>query len=914
MVLNEPIWSEFPLAIIVCVAIQYAGSRDVFDGIEFYLPQLAHMIIHLEVEWDDAILERFALVIAQQSVHFALQLNWILQGALQDYQPECYDEEGASPNPNYNPVFYLRCLKLLKNVERCVVYGKPRAQELHRLYEKGKITKNELAILEQADRRFNALQITAADDSMEPTERLDGWLYFTPPHKAGNTQPAQPKPAYRFLVLERQVLNVYSSKGGCSSKLKLDRAMSVEKSTIEPIDTHSIRVVTSKYSFEIKCGTQEEKNLWVRRLKEEAAVASLFQSHMAFAPLLSVVKSIDEAESEEMAATDRLKSDLTEAQRNRYEFFQAERVFVDNLTNIAEELRFNERAERKKLAPGKMEKLPIPPNVYLPLCNSSDIWRRVADKLADETRVFNTKERCPVVMHFVSKRGETSDAGVMHPNMDVAEYMHNHFDVVAETEVIELNESDDEAQASPAGESSNHMRQTRTPSNVWEEDHVDDDEGTGGPEDSANAATTSVTSPKGTVRMRGNQKVQRLLRESVVTLPNMLAKRLKPSNSKKRIVSVMDRQTEMQPMVVILEGNMPTRVGASSGAPSMDNADDGSVVSVEKSSVLYRDQILLGQLDEGDIDMESIKRATSIISGGESWAQKSAKMLERARKKSEELGEKCQLEISSCLAKSNDDLRQEVFVMQMIHYYKSVFAQAKLPIWLKTYRILSTSSSTGLLELLTDATSLDALKKSPGYPTEGGLRKYFETTYGGANSQAFKAAQTNFVQSLAGYALVSYLLGLKDRHNGNIMIDTRGHLIFIDFGFAMGMRPGHEFSFERAPFKLTKEYVEVMDGVGSECYKEFERLFVSGFEECRRNSQIALGLVEIMMYKSNYPCFSGWRYGKGRALTMFEERLMLRVPEPRVKAKALRLIRKSRQHFGTYLYDKFQLATNGYAM
>ena len=40
---------------------KYAGSRDVFDGIEFYLPQLAHMIIHLEVSWDDAILERFSL-------------------------------------------------------------------------------------------------------------------------------------------------------------------------------------------------------------------------------------------------------------------------------------------------------------------------------------------------------------------------------------------------------------------------------------------------------------------------------------------------------------------------------------------------------------------------------------------------------------------------------------------------------------------------------------------------------------------------------------------------------------------------------------------------------------------------------------------------------------------------------------
>lgn len=252
--------------------------------------------------------------------------------------------------------------------------------------------------------------------------------------------------------------------------------------------------------------------------------------------------------------------------------------------------------------------------------------------------------------------------------------------------------------------------------------------------------------------------------------------------------------------------------------------------------------------------------------------------------------------------------------MQMIHYYKSVFAQAKLPLWLKTYRILSTSCSTGLIELLTDATSLDGLKKSEGYPTEGGLRQYFEKVYGGPDSKTFKAAQTNFMQSLAGYAVVSYLLGLKDRHNGNIMIDTRGHLIFIDFGFALGMAPGHEFSMERAPFKLTKEYVEVMGGIKSDCFKEFERLFVAGFEEARKNYQVALGLVEIMMFKSNYPCFSGWRYGNGKALTRFEKRLMLDVPDNQVKRRALNLIRRAKQHTGTYLYDAFQKATNGYAI
>ena len=47
------------------------------------------------------------------------------------------------------------------------------------------------------------------------------------------------------------------------------------------------------------------------------------------------------------------------------------------------------------------------------------------------------------------------------------------------------------------------------------------------------------------------------------------------------------------------------------------------------------------------------------------------------------------------------------------------------------------------------------------------------------------------------------------RHNGNILVDSEGHIIHIDFGFVLANSPGNNLGFESSPFKLTKEFAEV---------------------------------------------------------------------------------------------------------
>lgn len=154
-------------------------------------------------------------------------------------------------------------------------------------------------------------------------------------------------------------------------------------------------------------------------------------------------------------------------------------------------------------------------------------------------------------------------------------------------------------------------------------------------------------------------------------------------------------------------------------------------------------------------------------------------------------GEREGWDLVSMIVKSNDDLRQEVCTVQLIELCRDIFLDAGLELWLEPYGIISTTSSTGLIETLTDALSLDALKKKDGYVS---LARHFELSYG-HDATRLSNAKRSFITSLAAYSLVCYLLQIKDRHNGNILLDTEGHLIHIDYGFILGIAPGGSFRY-----------------------------------------------------------------------------------------------------------------------
>ena len=192
--------------------------------------------------------------------------------------------------------------------------------------------------------------------------------------------------------------------------------------------------------------------------------------------------------------------------------------------------------------------------------------------------------------------------------------------------------------------------------------------------------------------------------------------------------------------------------------------------------------------------------------------------------------------------KYGDDLRQDQLILQMINYMDSLLKNMHLDYEFTTYKTLATSKSDGFVEFVPNSKTIFDIKRE--YNNQ--IRAFYEEISkkdGKIDEAELNKKLDSYINSCAGYCVVTYLLGIGDRHLENLMIDHNGRLFHIDFGYILGKDPKPM----PPPIKLCKEMVECMGGKGSKRYEEFQQKCVNAYWVLRDNARVIVNMFYLMI-------------------------------------------------------------------
>ncbi|WOL00368.1 phosphatidylinositol 3-kinase, root isoform isoform X1 [Canna indica] len=194
--------------------------------------------------------------------------------------------------------------------------------------------------------------------------------------------------------------------------------------------------------------------------------------------------------------------------------------------------------------------------------------------------------------------------------------------------------------------------------------------------------------------------------------------------------------------------------------------------------------------------------------------------------------------------KKGDDLRQDQLVIQMVSLMDRLLKLENLDLQLTPYKVLATGQDEGMLEFIPSSSLAQILSEHRSIVSY--LQKFHPDEDGpfGITAQCLET----FIKSCAGYSVITYILGIGDRHLDNLLLRDDGRLFHVDFGYILGRDP-KPFP---PPMKLCKEMVEAMGGAESQYYTRFKSYCCEAYNILRKSSNLILNLFHLIA-GSNIP-------------------------------------------------------------
>mmetsp|Transcript_20578 Transcript_20578/g.48347 ORF Transcript_20578/g.48347 Transcript_20578/m.48347 type:complete len:527 (+) Transcript_20578:589-2169(+) len=258
-----------------------------------------------------------------------------------------------------------------------------------------------------------------------------------------------------------------------------------------------------------------------------------------------------------------------------------------------------------------------------------------------------------------------------------------------------------------------------------------------------------------------------------------------------------------------------------------------------------------------------------------------------------------QIQSYRVLMKTGDDLRQDQLVMMMIKLMDRLLKRASLDLCITPYSIIATSPSSGMIEFVEESVPLSAILANHN----NSILRFFRSVapQPGTKYGVKPEVISSYVRSVAGGCVLTYLMGVGDRHLDNLMITKTGRFFHIDFGFLFGRDP------KPLPpaFRLTREMVEGMGGSESAEYRQFCSLACQAFNALRKSAGLVLNLLHLMSDAGIEDLSNNPSADADGVIAKVEERFKLDLTDEQAERFFLTLINDSLSALAPRLMDVF---------
>uniref|UniRef100_A0A8C4QM49 Phosphatidylinositol-4-phosphate 3-kinase n=1 Tax=Eptatretus burgeri TaxID=7764 RepID=A0A8C4QM49_EPTBU len=201
--------------------------------------------------------------------------------------------------------------------------------------------------------------------------------------------------------------------------------------------------------------------------------------------------------------------------------------------------------------------------------------------------------------------------------------------------------------------------------------------------------------------------------------------------------------------------------------------------------------------------------------------------------------------------KTGDDMRQDALALQLMALMDRLWLRDGLDMHCVSFRCQPTGYRQGLVELVPGAETLRQIQTRHG--VTGSFRDSLLSAWlreHNPSARQLQQAEERFIASCAGSCVATYVLGVCDRHNDNVLLCPSGSLFHIDFGRWLGhAQTLGNIRRDRVPFVLTADMAYIINGADhtTSRFDDFVDICCQAYNCLRKHTRLILVHLALMM-------------------------------------------------------------------